>query len=172
MSFETWTDVQVREAQERGEFDNLPGKGKPLPNIDEHDDMWWIKQWLRREDLSFTPPTIALRKSVEDTLAGIGHIRSEAKVREVIGELNQRIRDMNRVPPVDGPPPSLSVMDVDAILELWRERRPPFEAAEQEILAEAAAKRSASTAGARASDQRTPSRNRNRRRGISWLRRS
>lgn len=28
--WESWIDQQVREAQERGEFDNLPGKGKPL----------------------------------------------------------------------------------------------------------------------------------------------
>ena len=27
---ESWIDQQIREAQERGEFDNLPGKGRPL----------------------------------------------------------------------------------------------------------------------------------------------
>ena len=31
MSFhESWVEKQIREAQERGEFDNLPGAGKPL----------------------------------------------------------------------------------------------------------------------------------------------
>jgi DnaJ family protein C protein 28 len=28
--WESWIDEQVREAQEKGQFDNLPGKGKPL----------------------------------------------------------------------------------------------------------------------------------------------
>jgi DnaJ family protein C protein 28 len=28
--WESWIDQQIREAQERGEFDDLPGKGKPL----------------------------------------------------------------------------------------------------------------------------------------------
>jgi DnaJ family protein C protein 28 len=28
--WESWIDQQIREAQERGEFDNLPGRGKPL----------------------------------------------------------------------------------------------------------------------------------------------
>lgn len=28
--WESWIDQQIREAQERGEFDNLPGKGRPL----------------------------------------------------------------------------------------------------------------------------------------------
>jgi DnaJ family protein C protein 28 len=29
-SWESWIDEQIRQAQERGEFDGLPGKGKPL----------------------------------------------------------------------------------------------------------------------------------------------
>ena len=29
-SWESWVDQLIREAQARGEFDNLPGKGKPL----------------------------------------------------------------------------------------------------------------------------------------------
>ncbi len=28
--WESWVDRQIREAQERGEFDDLPGKGRPL----------------------------------------------------------------------------------------------------------------------------------------------
>ena len=67
VSFESWVDAQIREARERGEFDNLPGTGKPLTDLDgNHDEMWWIRQWLKREDLSFTPPAIALRKAVEE----------------------------------------------------------------------------------------------------------
>ncbi|MEV0587999.1 DUF1992 domain-containing protein [Nonomuraea sp. NPDC050310] len=31
MPFKTWIDRQIREATERGEFDNLPGTGKPIP---------------------------------------------------------------------------------------------------------------------------------------------
>ena len=124
VSFETWIDAQIREARERGEFDNLPGAGKPLASIDIHDDdMWWIKQWLKRENLSFTPPALALRKSVEDMLESVGKLRTEAAVRQVVGELNERIREMNRIPPMDGPPTSLSVLDVESVVSLWRERR-------------------------------------------------
>ncbi|SMC89901.1 DUF1992 domain-containing protein [Lentzea albidocapillata] len=35
MGFESWIDRQIREAQERGEFDNLPSAGKPLPGAGE-----------------------------------------------------------------------------------------------------------------------------------------
>ncbi|MEY2468342.1 MAG: hypothetical protein QOF21_1040 [Actinomycetota bacterium] len=124
VSFETWVDAQIREARERGEFDNLPGHGKPLASIDGHDDdMWWIKQWLQRENLSFTPPALALRKSVEDMYASLDRLHSENAVRDIVDELNRRIRELNRMPPADGPPTSLSPLDVEPVVALWRERR-------------------------------------------------
>jgi hypothetical protein len=39
-------------AYQRGEFDNLPGFGKPDPVIDEpYDPNWWIRSKLAREGL-------------------------------------------------------------------------------------------------------------------------
>jgi hypothetical protein len=44
---------RIREAMENGEFDDLPGLGKPIPGIDEpYDPNWWVKQWFRREKLA------------------------------------------------------------------------------------------------------------------------
>lgn len=125
LSFETWVDRQIREAKERGEFDNLPGAGKPIASIDgPNDDDWWIKQWLKRENLSFTPPVLALRKSVEDMLEGVGRLRNEAAVRKVVDELNERIRQTNRMPQIDGPPSNLFVLDVEEVVERWRAQQP------------------------------------------------
>ncbi len=123
-SFETWVDAQIRAARERGEFENLPGHGKPLPTITgDDDDLWWIRQWLRREDITYTPPALALRKSVEDMLAGVGNLESEQAVRDVVARLNESIREMNRKPPVNGPPTSLSVLKVDEVLARWAAQR-------------------------------------------------
>jgi Domain of unknown function (DUF1992) len=131
VSFETWVDAQIREARERGEFDNLAGTGKPLTNLDgNHDEMWWIRQWLKREDLSFTPPAIALRKAVEDMLANVGKLLTERAVRNVVGELNVRIRELNRMPPLEGPPSNLMPLDVDDVLLRWRAHRAVIEATE------------------------------------------
>jgi hypothetical protein len=47
---------KLRAAIDAGEFDNLPGLGKPSPLIDEpYDPFWWIKRKLRRENLPSNP---------------------------------------------------------------------------------------------------------------------
>ena len=46
---------RIREAIEAGQFDDLPGLGKPIADIDEpYDPDWWIKKWIRREGMSRT----------------------------------------------------------------------------------------------------------------------
>ncbi len=46
------SENRIQQAIEEGQFDNLPGTGKPIPDIDEpYDPMWWVKQWVRREKL-------------------------------------------------------------------------------------------------------------------------
>src|SRR6476646_5870239 len=93
--YESWVDRQVREAIERGEFDNLPGAGKPIRGLTgRQDENWWIRQKLEHEDIRGALPTsLSLRKEVEelpDTLAGE---RDERAVREIVEDLNARIRD-------------------------------------------------------------------------------
>ena len=120
MPFENWIDKQIREAEERGAFKNLPGAGKPIPNLDD-DNMWWVKQLMRRENLSYLPPTLALRKEAEDVLAAVPTAPSEAAVRAMIAKLNDKIRAAIRTPPA-GPPLNLLPLDVDEAVESWRRR--------------------------------------------------
>lgn len=47
------SENRIRQAIEEGKFDDLPGTGKPISDIDEpYDPMWWVRQWMRREKLS------------------------------------------------------------------------------------------------------------------------
>jgi Domain of unknown function (DUF1992) len=47
---------KILAAIETGEFDNLPGLGKPSPLIDEpYDPFWWIRRKLQQEKLSPNP---------------------------------------------------------------------------------------------------------------------
>jgi hypothetical protein len=56
LPFDTLAEQRIREAQAAGEFDNLPGFGRPIPGIDEpHDELWWVKDKLKREQLSLLP---------------------------------------------------------------------------------------------------------------------
>jgi hypothetical protein len=120
VTWESWVDRQVREARERGEFDNLPGTGKPIADLDgQHDELWWVKQLLQREELSVTPPTIALRREVETLADRIASEQSEVRVRQIVEDLNARIREVNgRATP--GPPSTLMPLDVERVLARWR----------------------------------------------------
>ena len=124
LGFETWIDRQIREATERGDFADLPGAGKPIPDLHKpHDENWWIKQKLRREDVSYLPPTLALRKEVADQLATANEAESEEEVRAIIADVNEKIREAIRAP-LHGPPLNLTPLDVEAAVSAWRLERP------------------------------------------------
>jgi Domain of unknown function (DUF1992) len=122
VGFGTWVERKIREAVERGEFDNLPGAGKPIADLDKpHDESWWIKQKLRREQLAYLPPTLALRKEAEDALLAASRARSEEEVRWIVADINGKILDGNRKA-ASGPPLGLVPFDVEQVLQTWRER--------------------------------------------------
>jgi hypothetical protein len=126
VSWESWIDKQIREGRERGEFDNLPGAGKPLPGLDQtdrpRDDLWWVRDKLKREDLQYLPPSLAVRKELEDTRAKIAASDSEASVRDLVAAINARIRYVNSRPGA-GPPSTLMPLDADEVVARWREQR-------------------------------------------------
>jgi hypothetical protein len=123
VGFGTWVERQIREAAERGAFDNLPGAGKPIADLDKpHDQLWWVKEKLRRENLPYLPPTIALRRQAEDALAAAYQARSEDQVRRILADINARIVDGNRKA-ASGPPLNLMPFDVERVVRTWRERR-------------------------------------------------
>jgi hypothetical protein len=123
VGFETWVERQLREAAERGAFDDLPGAGKPIPDLDKsHDELWWVKQKLRRENFSYLPPTIALRKQAEEALEAAAQAGSEEEVRRIVAGINAKIIEGNRKA-ASGPPLNLAPFDVERLVRDWRDRR-------------------------------------------------
>jgi hypothetical protein len=119
----TWFDQQIEEARVRGDFDNLPGKGKPLPDLGETaDPLWWVKKKLKQERVSSVPETLALRREVELFLEGLGAMRGEETVRQVVLALNERIRKVNATA-ISGPPSTVVPLDGDKIVARWRAMR-------------------------------------------------
>ncbi|MFE7416503.1 DUF1992 domain-containing protein [Rhodococcus sp. NPDC057529] len=131
VSFESWIDKQIRLAQERGDFDDLPGAGNPIPAGDVDDELWWVKNYLRRENLptdALLPTPLQLRKEIErlpDTIRGMP---SEQAVRDVVAQLNLQIVAWLRAP--SGPRIPVSPVDADEVVATWRRqkqyvRKPP-----------------------------------------------
>lgn len=122
-SWETWIDEQIRVAREQGAFDNLPGAGKPLANLDQpYDPLWWVKQLVRREQVSDLPPSLELLRKVERELAALEKLPDEAAVRRQVAALNVDIAKVNATV-VEGPPTRLGTLDVDRIVARWRRTR-------------------------------------------------
>jgi hypothetical protein len=122
-SFESWIDAQIRVAREQGAFDNLPGTGKPLPNLDQDYDLaTWVRQLVQREQLSILPPSLELLRKVEKELAAIEMLRDEAAVRHRLAALNAEIAKANATV-IEGPPTRLSQLDIDKVVARWRQTR-------------------------------------------------
>ena len=123
--YESSIDRQLREARERGEFDNLPGTGKPFSDAGrEYDEDWWVKDWLRREGetVGVLPGTLRVRREAEDLPELADRRSTEKAVRELVADLNERIRKA-RVGLLDGPPAVLTPFDADEVVRAWRHRR-------------------------------------------------
>jgi len=123
VSFESWVDKQIRESEQRGDISQLPGFGKPLDSVEApYDENWWIKRKMQREGVSVLPPTLALRKEAEDVAEAVSGARTEAEVRRMLTEVNEKIRTAVRRPP-PGPMLNLKPFDIDAVVDEWRAAR-------------------------------------------------
>jgi hypothetical protein len=124
MSFRSWVDQQVADAEQRGVFDDLPGAGKPLDLSDDDFTGKWLRDYVRREGASFEdalPLPLRLRKESERLAETIAGFPSEAAVRAAASDLNRRIMDWRRIPV--GPPVYVKLADEEALVATWRAAR-------------------------------------------------
>lgn len=126
VDFESWVDRKIREAVERGEFDDLPGAGKPLPGAGSryHDEDAWLRDYLRREGVSgdaLLPPSLLLRRDVERLPETVRDLTTEAQVRETVATLNRRVVEWLRLP--SGPQVPIAPVDADEVVRRWRAGR-------------------------------------------------
>jgi hypothetical protein len=118
-----WVDLQIQEAMKRGDFDNLPGAGKPIEGLGAtHDPDWWLKKLVERERISVLPPALQLRKDDAELEVRLDRHTAESEVRRELEEFNARVLKA-RYTPVDGPPLITMPRDLEAEVSAWRERR-------------------------------------------------
>ena len=119
-----WVDLQVKRAMERGEFDNLPGQGKPLGDLGSPDDRdWWLKKLIEREQITgVLPAALQLRKEDHELDDLLDREALEQRVREEVEDFNRRIVEARRQLQ-GGPPVVTPTRDVEVEVERWSERR-------------------------------------------------
>ena len=122
-TFESFAERKIREAQAEGQFDSLPGFGKPIPDLDgPEDENWWIKNKLRQEGLVILPPILEARRDIEKTLEAVQSMHSEHQVRVALKALNERIRAAH-FSAADGPADGVRPVDAEAVVRSWRSSR-------------------------------------------------
>jgi hypothetical protein len=122
-TFQSWAEEQIHEAEREGAFENLPGRGKPLPDTYQpYDPDWWIKSLIQREKISILPPALEARQKLADALARIRDMTDEAAVRREIETLNAAIARLN-ARASSGPPTHIGRLDVETAVARWREER-------------------------------------------------
>ncbi|WP_067658295.1 J-domain-containing protein [Nocardia harenae] len=124
-SFESWVDKQVRAAEERGEFRNLRGFGKPIPGAGApvQEDAW-LRSYLQREgaDTGLMLPTpLLLRRDAERIGVTVRDCSTEEQVRAEVAALNRRIVEYLRIP--SGPVVPVSTVEVEVVVAEWRRER-------------------------------------------------
>ncbi len=112
---EPWIERTLREAVEAGEFDDLPGKGKPISDIDlPYDANWWVRRWWERNRA--LDEAAALSTVVQRRLAVVMARPDEAGVRAGLEEINEMIAGVSKGAEV-------ATLPIDELLATWLRRR-------------------------------------------------
>lgn len=118
---------QIREAQARGEFDDLPGAGKPLHLGDTTDPDWWVKQLAERENLDMSaalPSAAQLRKEAASYPEALADVRREETVREILTDFNRRVKQDRLRPLAHNAPRIIApTVDVEEMVQRWARLR-------------------------------------------------
>jgi hypothetical protein len=124
LRWQSWTEKLIEEGRRAGLFDGLEGAGRPIEGLDgPHDEEWWVKAKLRRENIDYLPPTIAIRGERDAAVAAALDAPDEREARRILEQINERIRYVNSHT-VTGPPSTVWVVDEESIIERWRAARP------------------------------------------------
>lgn len=113
--FESIADRRIREARVAGYFDDLPGKGRPIPDLDrERPPGWWASRAVKteRDKMRFEALTAELRSA----MPSLWRLPAQDEVMTEVEELNDRIRAYNKATsfqPID-------LLDPPVMLHRWR----------------------------------------------------
>ena len=96
MSIEKLVEKMIREAMEKGEFDNLAGSGKPLDLSDYFatpEDVRIGHKLLK--DANIIPEELELRREVETLKEELARCSTEEEKRQVRKKINEKLLKYN-----------------------------------------------------------------------------
>lgn len=119
-----WVDRQIQDAMDRGEFDDLPLAGKPIPGVEAPPEPdWWLKRMLEREQVTgVLPPALGLRREDAELDSVLDGLTTEDAVRHHLHDFNARVVEARRQL-LGGPPVITATRDVEHEVDAWHERR-------------------------------------------------
>lgn len=120
-----YVETALQQAMRRGDFDDLPGSGKPLTDLlaAADDPNWWIRRKIEREQLTgLAPPALSLRTEAAQLEERLDRLHRETDVRDALEDFNRRVVEARRQL-LGGPPVVTRLRDVDADVAAWHERR-------------------------------------------------
>jgi len=107
-------EQRIRQAMELGEFDNLPGEGKPL-DLGDDDPSWWAMRKLR--EFAEGEQLEALAQELEREVDRLMFLPDEADVKRRAREIYARNVALNELLP---PGKRLRSLDPTDVLRQWR----------------------------------------------------
>ena len=122
--FESIADRRITEAREAGFFDDLPGRGRPIADLDrERPSGWWPARVARQERSQLRAEE--LEATIRAAMPAIWRSSDEDEVRHRVRSLNALIAAENRITVLDHRDP----LDLDATVARWHDfrRRPPLD---------------------------------------------
>ena len=96
MSFDKIVEALIKEAQERGEFDNLPGKGKPidLTSYFEMPEEVRLAQSVLK-NAGMTSPEVQILKEIAELRQVQEAVTDEEKRQEIKKQIEQKQMEFN-----------------------------------------------------------------------------
>ncbi|MGI9614880.1 MAG: DnaJ family domain-containing protein [Acidimicrobiales bacterium] len=116
--FESIADRRIQAAREAGLFNDLPGAGKPIPDLGrERPPGWWGARVVRRE--RSIARAEQLERDVRAAMPGLWRLDTEEEVRALVDELNEHVDGYNQLTTWE----RRARLDRDGIAAQWRALR-------------------------------------------------
>ena len=96
MSFDRIVEALIREAQERGEFDNLPGKGKPIDltlYFETPEEVRLAQSVLKNAGM--TSPEVQLLREIAELRQVHAAVMDETKKQDIRKQIQQKQIEFN-----------------------------------------------------------------------------